>query len=257
MRILVCVKRVPAPGAKIVLTDDEQAVDASLLSFTISPHEECAVEEAVRIAEQHDGTVTVLTLGPAEAEEQLRASLAVGAHEAVLIPTDGSDWDPISTAAAISSAVDELQSEGEFDLILFGNESADSGGYQVGIRVAHALGRPVVSGIKGIELEDDKLALRRETPSGSELYRVPMPAVVAVKEGINLPRYPTLKGRLNAKKVEISRLARERVGAGQQMVRLVLANPACPHSRQEPPVEPPGAQVLVSNRHTLKTSGKL
>lgn len=221
MRILVCVKRVPAPGAKIVLTDDEQAVDASLLSFTISPHEECAVEEAVRIAEQHDGTVTVLTLGPAEAEEQLRASLAVGAHEAVLIPTDGSDWDPISTAAAISSAVDELQSEGEFDLILFGNESADSGGYQVGIRVAHALGRPVVSGIKGIELEDDKLALRRETPSGSELYRVPMPAVVAVKEGINLPRYPTLKGRLNAKKVEISRLERERVGAGQQMVRLV------------------------------------
>jgi electron transfer flavoprotein beta subunit len=221
MRILVCVKRVPAPGARIVLTDDAQSIDTSLLSFAVSPHEECAVEEGVRIAETHDGSVTVLTLGPPEAEEQLRAALAVGAHAAVLVPTDGSDWDPISTSTAISSAVEELEAEGPFDLILFGNESADSGGYQVGIRVAHALGRPVVSGIKGIDVEDGSLTLRRETPTGSELYQLPTPAVVAVKEGINLPRYPTLKGRLNAKKVEVEKLERERVGSGQEMIRLV------------------------------------
>ena len=221
MRVLVCVKRVPAPGAKIVLTEDAQGIDANLLSFTVSPHEECAVEEAVQIAEIHGGTVTVITLGPTEAKDQLRSSLAVGAHEAVLVPTDGSDWDPISTATALTAAIEELESEGEFDLILFGNESADSGGYQVGIRVAHALGRPVVSGIKGIEEGDDWLSLRRDTPSGSEIYQVPRPAVVAVKEGINLPRYPTLKGRLNAKKVEVQRLDQERVGSGQQMIRLV------------------------------------
>lgn len=221
MRILVCVKRVPAPGAKIVLTDDAQSIDTNLLSFAVSPHEECAVEEGVRIAEAHDGSVTVMTLGPPEAEEQLRAALAVGANAAVLIPTDGSDWDPISTATAISSAVEELEKEGPFDLVLFGNESADSGGYQVGIRVAHALGRPIVSGIKGIEVEDGSLTLRRETPTGSELYELPTPAVVAVKEGINLPRYPTLKGRLSAKKVEVEKLERERVGSGQEMIRLV------------------------------------
>lgn len=221
MRVLVCVKRVPAPGARIVLTEDGQAIDTKLLSFAISPHEECAVEEAVRITEAQGGTVTVLTLGPPEAEEQLRASLAVGAHSAVLIPTDGSDWDPVSTATAISESIADLESDGEFDLILFGNESADSGGYQVGIRVAHALGRPVVSGIKGIEVEDQALSLRRETASGSEMYRVPTPAVVAVKEGINLPRYPTLKGRLNAKKVEVSRIEKEPVGSGQRMVRLI------------------------------------
>lgn len=221
MRILVCVKRVPAPGAKIVLTDDAQSIDTSLLSFAVSPHEECAVEEGVRIAEAHDGSVTVLTLGPPEAEEQLRAALAVGADAGVLIPTDGSDWDPISTATAISSAVEELEAQGAFDLILFGNESADSGGYQVGIRVAHSLSRPIVSGIKGIDVEEGSLTLRRETPTGSELYELPTPAVVAVKEGINLPRYPTLKGRLNAKKVEVERLERERVGSGQEMIRLV------------------------------------
>lgn len=221
MRVLVCIKRVPAPGARIVLTDDGQGIDTRLLSFTVSPHEECAVEEAVRIAESHDGRVTVLTLGPPEAEEQLRSALAVGAHEAVLVPTDGSDWDPISTASAIASAIGELESEGEFDLILFGNESADSGGYQVGIRVAHTLGRPVVSGIKGIDVEDGSLRLRRDVASGSEIYSLPLPAVVAVREGINLPRYPTLKGRLNAKKVEVRRIEEEPVGGGQTMLRLI------------------------------------
>ena len=221
MRILVCVKRVPAPGAKIVLTEDGQAIDTTLLSFAISPHEECAVEEGVQLAEANEGTVTVLTLGPAEAEEQLRASLAVGADAAVLVVTDGSDWDPISTAAAITSAIGDLEEDGRFDLILFGNESADSGGYQVGVRVAHALARPVVGGIKGIDVEGGWLRLRRDTATGSEIYRISRPAVVAVKEGINLPRYPTLKGRLNAKKVPVERVEKSMTGSGQRMIRLV------------------------------------
>jgi electron transfer flavoprotein beta subunit len=221
MKVLVCVKRVPAPGARIVLTEDSQAVDTKLLSFTVSPHEECAVEEGVRLAEERVGSVTVLTLGVPEAEEQLRSALAVGAHRAVLIPTDGSDWDPISTATAITSTIRDLETDGPFDLILFGNESADAGGHQVGIRVAHALGRPVVSGIKAIEMSDGSATLRRDTPAGSEIYQVPLPAVVAVREGINLPRYPTLKGRLNAKKIEVEVFDQERVGSGQQMVRLI------------------------------------
>ncbi|MGD2061645.1 MAG: electron transfer flavoprotein beta subunit/FixA family protein, partial [Acidimicrobiia bacterium] len=99
--------------------------------------------------------------------------------------------------------------------------SADSGGYQVGVRVAHALGRPIVSGVKGIEVEEGSVRLRRDTNAGSEIYSLPLPAVVAVREGINLPRYPTLKGRLNAKKVEIERLEHEREGSGQEMIRLV------------------------------------
>lgn len=221
MRILVCVKRVPAPGARIILTGDAQAIDTALLSFTVSPHEECAVEEAVQLAEARGGTVTVLTLGPADAEEQLRSALAVGANAAVLVATDGGDWDPISTAEALASAIGGLETEGTFDLILFGNESADSGGYQVGIRVARALGRPIVSGVKGIDVTEDGYTLRRDTPVGAEIYRVPSPAVVAVKEGINLPRYPTLKGRLDAKKAEVQRRQQERTGSGQAMMRLV------------------------------------
>jgi electron transfer flavoprotein beta subunit len=243
---------VPAPGARIVLEEGARSIDTNLLSFTVSPHEECAVDEGVRIAETTDGTVTVLTLGPAEAEEQLRSALAVGAHEAVLIPTDGDDWDPISTASAIADAVAELESsDGGFDLILFGNESADSGGYQVGIRVAHTLRRPVVSGIKGIDVAEGAIELRRDTTTGSEVYRLPVPAVVTVKEGINLPRYPTLKGRLNAKKVEVKRFEEERVGSGQAMVRLET-----PVQEVSPTTILSGAPAVVDLLEELQVVGK-
>ncbi len=222
MRILVCVKRVPAPGAKIVLTPDGQDIDASLLGFAISPHEECAVEEAVQIVEREGGSVTVMTLGPPEAAEQLRAAVAVGATSVVLLPTDIPDWDPVSTSAALVSAISRLEDEeAPFDLILFGNESADSGGYQVGIRVARSLGRPMVTGIKGIDTEGDSVAARRETPSGWEVYRLPLPAMVGVKEGINLPRYPTLKGRMAARRAPVATMDPAASTSGQSKVMLM------------------------------------
>jgi electron transfer flavoprotein beta subunit len=224
MRILVCVKRVPAPGARINITADGQAVDTAFLGFTMSPHEECAVEEAVQLVEQHGGEATVLTLGPAEADEQLRYAASLGVAKAVLLPIDGADWDPQRTAAAIATAIADIEAaDGPFDLILFGNESADSGGFQVGIRVAHALGRPVVNGIKGIEVDGETLHARREADVGLEVYEVPMPAVLGVKEGINLPRYPTLKGRLASKKVDVAVVAPAGEPGGQQMITLLAA----------------------------------
>ncbi len=228
MRILVCVKRVPAPGAKINVTPDGRAVDTAHLGFTTSPHEECALEEAVQLAEAHGGQVTVLTLGPPEAEEQLRYAASVGAHSIVLVPAgDGADWssawDPQRTAVALADAIREQEAaEGPFDLILFGNESADSGGFQVGIRVACSLGRPIVNGIKNIELEGDATVVaRRAVDAGFEVYRLPRPCVLGVKEGINLPRYPTMKGRLASKKVELGTAdVGEAPAGGQRSLRL-------------------------------------
>jgi electron transfer flavoprotein beta subunit len=221
MNVLVCVKRVPLTGGKIVLTDDQRAISTRHLGFTISPHEECACEEAVRLIEQHGGASTVLTLGPPEAEEQLRDMMAIGVDRAVHLIADGSqEWDPQATAKAIVEAV---KAEPEpYDLLLFGNESADAGNYQVPIRVAHALGLPCVTGVKAIAPQDGSVRCEQEVAGGRDVYELPLPAVVTVKEGINLPRYPSVPGRLRAKRKPVAASTPVRPEPRLEMVRLTL-----------------------------------
>jgi electron transfer flavoprotein beta subunit len=223
MNILICVKRIPDTGARIEVTSDGKNVETRNLGFTISPHEECAVEEAVQIIEKFGGTATVLALGHPDAEEQLRDSIARGVDSGILLQTEGEEWDAAQTATAIVQAVRRKQLEGNrFDLILFGNESADCANYQVGIRVAHALDLPCVTGIKKLQIENKTVIAARDTPSGWETYEVVLPAVVTVKEGLNLPRHPSLRGTMTARKkpVDYSRPVRE--PAGLELLRLKL-----------------------------------
>jgi electron transfer flavoprotein beta subunit len=220
VRILVCVKRVPITGGKMVLTDDAQAIETKHLGFTISPHEECAVEEAVRVVEAGGGEVVVLILGPVEAEEQLRDCMAIGADRGILLQTDGEEWDAQATAAAI---VDAVRAEPEpFDLLLFGNESADAAGYQVGIRVAHALGLPVVTGLKKIEVRDSGVRCERDVGGARDVYEAPLPAVLTVLEGLNLPRYPSVPGRLRAKQKPLAVVEPARAEPRLEKLRLVV-----------------------------------
>ncbi|MGH3207518.1 MAG: electron transfer flavoprotein subunit beta/FixA family protein [Trebonia sp.] len=203
MEILVCVKRVPTVGGVLTLTADERAIDTKTSGFTISPHEECAVEEAVRLVERFGGAVTVASLGPVAAEEQLRACLALGASAAVLLETaDGIETGPMATAAALHA----LAAAGSFDLVLLGNEASDTGDYQVGIRLAHLLGWPVATGIKAIAASGASLSASRTYRGVVETFTLPLPCVVTVREGINLPRYPSLPGRLRAKRASIARV---------------------------------------------------
>jgi electron transfer flavoprotein beta subunit len=204
MEILVCVKRVPTVGGAITLTADGQSIDTRMSGFTISPHEECAIEESVRLVERFGGSVTVVTLGPVAAEEQLRACLALGASAAILLElVPGVEAGALATAAALFALAD-----GGFDLVLLGNEASDTGDYQVGIRLAHLLGRPVATGIKSLSVADggDSVAASRTYRGALETFSLPLPCVVTVKEGINLPRYPSLPGRLRAKRAAITRI---------------------------------------------------
>ena len=262
MEILVCVKRVPMVGGKVIVTPDGQDVDTRMSGFTVSPHEECAVEEAVRLVERHGGRVAVLTLGPPAAADQLRDMLALGATRAVLLETDGREWGPIATAEAIvaevtGAAADPAASPDPaaapdpalpdpaaapasnlpYDLLLFGNEAADTGDYQVAVRVAHALGLPCVTGIKNLEVTDAGARAKREYRGTEEVFDIPLPAVVSVKEGINLPRYPSLPGRLRAKRATIETRAPQwradgltktglRVPAGESKRAEILGNGA-------------------------------
>jgi electron transfer flavoprotein beta subunit len=225
VRVAVCVKRVPFTGGRIVLTDDARAINTQHLGFTISPHEECGVEEAVRLVEANKGESVVLTLGPPEAVEQLRDAMALGVDRAIHLQTEGGlpneEWDAEATAAALLDAIraDEA-AHGPLDMIFFGNESADSGGFQVGIRVAYALGRPCVTGLKKVTVEGGSVRCEQEVDGGRDVYVVPLPAVLTVKEGLNLPRYPSVPGRMRAKSKPVATSMPARPASRLEMVRL-------------------------------------
>jgi len=263
VNILVCVKRVPQTGGRIVLTADGQAIDTKFLGHTVSPHEECGVEEAVRIVEKEGGSTAVLTLGPAEAEEQLRDAMAIGIDRAILLETGGNgsggtEWDPVSTAGVIAETIEAQEAaNGQFDLILFGNEAADTGDYQVGVRVATALGRPIINGIKEIWFSDSRREVfaRREAPGGGwETYDLPLPAVLGVKEGLNLPRYPSVPGRLRAKKKEVERISLGAspsgalgLGAGEDAAGVESAIPGPTKRRLRLPAEERTAAEVIGS----------
>lgn len=222
MKVLVCVKRVPLTGGRILLTDDAQALDTKHLGFTISPHEECGVEEAVRLVEANGGESVALCLGPAEALEQLRETMALGVDRSIHLVTGEDEWDPQGVTAAIVAAIhaDEAES-GPFDLVFFGNEAADSGNYQVGIRVAHALGRQVATGLKGVVVEDRMVRCEREEGAGREVTMLALPAVVSVKEGLNLPRFPSVPAKIRAQRKPVLAVEVERPAPRLEKLRLV------------------------------------
>jgi len=223
VRVLACIKRVPITGGRIVLTEDARAINTQHLAFTMSPHEECGVEEAARLIEAHKGDSVVLTLGPPEATEQLRDAMALGIDRAIHLQTDGQEWDGEATAAVLTDAIraDEAAS-GRFDIIFLGNESADSGGFQVGARVAYALGRPLVTGLKKVTLDGSSVRCEQEVEGGRDVYVVPLPAVLTVKEGLNLPRYPSVPGRMRARSKPVAVSTPARPAPHLELVRLAV-----------------------------------
>jgi electron transfer flavoprotein beta subunit len=218
MEILTAIKRVPETGAKVSLTEDRTDIDTTSLGFTISPHEECAVEEGVQLVEEQGGNVTALTMGSSEATEQLREAIAMGADDGILVETDGEKRGPTATAKAIADEVDAADTD--FDLLLFGNESADSANHHVGVRVAEELGLPAVTGIKELDLDGNTLVAEREIPGGAEVFEVDLPAVVTVKEGLNDPRYPSMRAKMQARKASVDTVAAESYDDGLELVEL-------------------------------------
>ena len=222
MAVLVCVKRVVDASSEVLLTEDAQGVDGRYAGFTMSAHEECAVELAVQIAGAEGQSASVMTIGDADAVEQLRAALAVGCTSATHVVADSQTFGPADVAREIAAVVRDQAP----DLVLLGNDAADSGDFQVGIRLAYELGWPVVNGVKPVSVADGVVTASGDGPDGYETYRVPLPAVVTVLEGGVEPRYPTVPGRMKAKKVEIEERSPVAEPAGPKRVRLLLPPPA-------------------------------
>jgi electron transfer flavoprotein beta subunit len=228
--VLVCIKRVLDLGSEIRLTPDAMAVDDSSLGHTVSPHEDCAVELAIQTAKDTGGSATVLTLGSSDAVEQLRTALALGCTGAVLVEADAASYGPADVAAAIAEVVRAHEAAGTtYDLVLLGNDASDTGDFQVGIRLSYLLGRPVVTGVSTLAVDGDRVTARGQAPDGgTEIFEVPLPAVLTVMEGGVEPRYPSIPGRMKAKKVQIEEVtpSLEPAGSGRVRLRLPEAQPS-------------------------------
>ena len=225
MRIAVCVKAVPDSAAAVGARIDPatKRLDRSG-DLVLSEYDTHAVEEALRLreaaADGEAGDVGVLTMGPSKAMDALRKALAMGADRAVLISDDAlAGADLVATSKALAGAL----AQWEPDLVLFGQQSADGNGACLWAAVAERLRLPVLSQVAELTVADGAATGKRQTEVGYETLRAPLPAVVAVSEAINEPRYPSLKGIMGAKSKPQETLTAADVGGAAPSATTVLA----------------------------------
>ncbi|MHB1126902.1 MAG: electron transfer flavoprotein subunit beta/FixA family protein [Bacillota bacterium] len=197
MNIVVCIKQFFDTEAKKALNDGK--VDKSGVNLIMNPYDEFAVEEALRIKEKNGGEVTVLSLG-ADTQESLRQALAMGVDKAILVNDPAlADGDHYSAAVALGKALDGVQ----YDLILSGWVAIDDNSAQTPSRLAEVLNLPQINIVTKLEFDGGKAVGYREVEGALEVVETSLPAVISIQKGINEPRYPSLKGIMQAKKKEM------------------------------------------------------
>ncbi|MGJ9413566.1 electron transfer flavoprotein subunit beta/FixA family protein [Aeromicrobium sp. CF4.19] len=243
-RVLVAIKRVVDASGELLLTDDAQGLDGRYAGHAISNHDACAVELGIRVAEDSGGTVTIVTVGASESVEQVRGALALGAHAGILVEADPATLGPADVAAELAAVVAAAEADGApYHLVLAGNDAADTGDFQVPVRLAYATRRPIVTGAGALTVEEGVVVATVNGPGGEETYEVPVPAVVSILEGGAAPRYPSLKGRMTARKIEVD--VRKPVTTFHGSDRVQWHLPAPPPSSTELLGEGPEAAVAV------------
>jgi electron transfer flavoprotein beta subunit len=220
MKIAVCVKAVPDAAAGRRIDPSTKRIDRSV-ELAISDFDTYAVEEALKLKESAgDGEVVVISMGPERAMDPLRKALAMGADRAVLVTDSALEGaDLLGTAKALAGALEKEDA----DLVLFGQQSADGGGACLWSAVAERLRRPVVSQVSELTVDGGALTGKRQTEFGYDTIRAPLPAVVAVSDAINTPRYPSLKGIMGAKRKPQDTLSAGDVGGAEDAATTVLA----------------------------------
>jgi electron transfer flavoprotein beta subunit len=218
MKIIVCVKQVP--DAKDVKLDPvTNTLAREGVQSIMNPYDQHALEEAVRLRESLGGEVTVITMGPPQAEEMLRHAVSCGADRAVLVSDRAfAGADTWATAYTLERAINHL---GAFDLILCGKQAIDGDTAQVGPGLATRMGIAFVTCVQKIRESTDKgLLLERMMDDGYDVVAVEYPALLTVVKNINEPRVPSLKGKMKAKKIEILSLSAEQIGADKSCIGL-------------------------------------
>ncbi len=194
MKVVVCVNHVPDTETKIKVAPDNITIDKTGVNYMLSPYDEIAVEEGLRLRDKFKGEVIAVSLGGEQNKETLRKALAMGVDKALLLKDDGVR-DSFAVAKGLAEEIKTMSP----DVILFGKQSIDYDDAQVGTLVAEMLGLPSVAVVVKMDVQDGKVICQREIEGGHETVETRLPAVFLAQKGLNEPRYPTLKGIMAAK----------------------------------------------------------
>ncbi|MBI4712067.1 MAG: electron transfer flavoprotein subunit beta/FixA family protein [Planctomycetes bacterium] len=240
MNVIVCIKRVPSTETNVRIGSDGKSLDPAGVEYIISPFDEIALEEGLRIKEKagaglpaeasaQAGDVTVISFGPAETATTLRTCLAMGADKAVLLkPAAPVNPEPFVVASALAEAIKQMP----HNIILCGKQAVDDDNSQVGAMLARLLNIPFVSLITKLEITDNKAVVHREIDGGYEVLETVLPAVLTAQKGLNEPRYPSLKGIMSAKKKPLEENTVTPAAPGLEIIKM-----------EYPPIRPAGRIV--------------
>lgn len=217
MNIIVCVKQVPAKDAPLSIAGNW--IRESDIGFEMNEPDSYALEEALRLKEKHGGEVIALSMGPERVKQTIKEALAKGADRGIHIADDNfAQLDPLGSAKSLAAAIQQQK----HDLVLTGLQSDDHGFGQTGVLLAGVLDVPHATIIMAIEVDGQKMKLKRELEAGwFQHLECPLPAVLTIQSGINKVRYATLKGIMAAKKKEITTIARESLGISAEPTQRV------------------------------------
>lgn len=217
MKIIVCIKQVPAKDAPLSIAGNW--IRESDIGFEMNEPDSYALEEALRLKEKHGGEVIAVSMGPERVKQTIKEALAKGADRGIHIADDNfAQLDPLGSAKSLAAAIAKENS----DLVLTGLQSDDHGFGQTGVLLAATLDRPHATIIMAIEVQDGKMRLKRELEAGwFQHIECPLPAVLTIQSGINKVRYATLKGIMAAKKKEIATISRDSLGVSVQPTQRV------------------------------------
>ncbi len=218
LKIIVCIKQVPEVR-EVRIDPETKGLVRDGVSLIMNPPDRHALEEAVSLREQFGGTVTALSMGPPQAEEILREAISCGADQGVLVSDPAfAGSDTMATSYTLAQAVTAI---GDCDLVLCGKHAIDGDTAQVGPGLAFALRRVFVAGVRRVRKDeggDSFFVVERIMDYGYDLIKLPLPALLMVSDEINEPRFPSLKGRMKAKKAEIIRLSAADIGAKEDRI---------------------------------------
>lgn len=194
MKIAVCISHVPDTTTKVKIGADGKTIDPSGVTYIINPYDEFAIEEALKLKEKHGGETVSVIVGNESVKETLRKSFAMGIDKGILVKTE-TDLDSYAIAKNLADVLKELKP----DIIFFGKQSVDYDDSQVGTLTAEFMGLPSISVVVELTIEGNNVTAEREIEGGKEIVTSTLPVIICAQKGLNNPRYPNLKGIMQAK----------------------------------------------------------